>query len=129
MVETPTITLTPTATGILANPRSYAQGTTEAAPEPLQNAYYTYDGDGNMVKSVINGKSTYYLGKLYQKKIDGTSEAIQKYYSSGAAQIAVRTVSGETDTLQWMLSDHLPLPLRYGVLRYDSAEQHSHTEC
>lgn len=80
---------------------------TEAAAEPLQNAYYVYDGDGNLVKSIINGKSTYYLGKLYQKKIDGTEETIQKYYSSGSAQIAVRTVQGEEDKLQWLLSDHL----------------------
>ena len=77
------------------------------APEPLQNAYYTHDGDGNLVKSVINNKTTYFLGKLYQKKIDGTVETIQKNYSSGASQIAVRTVSGTTDTLQWMLGDHL----------------------
>jgi hypothetical protein len=38
---------------------------TEPTPEPLQNATYTYDGDGNLVKSVINGKSTYLLGKQY----------------------------------------------------------------
>jgi hypothetical protein len=46
---------------------------------------YIYDGDGNMVKSVFNGKSTYFLGKLYQKKIDGATATVQKYYSSGSA--------------------------------------------
>jgi len=48
------------------------------------------------VKSIINGKSTYYLGKLYQKKIDGTEETILMYYSSGSAQIVVRTILRET---------------------------------
>ena len=81
---------------------------TEGAPEALQSAYYVYDGDSNLVKSVINGKSTYYLGKLYQKKVDGEDVTVQKYYSSGSAQIAVRTIQGESDTLQWLLSDHLP---------------------
>jgi RHS repeat-associated protein len=59
------------------------------------------------MKSVINGKSTYLLGKQYQKKVDGTTTTIMKYYSSGSAQIAVRTITDTSDTLQWMLSDHL----------------------
>jgi RHS repeat-associated protein len=62
---------------------------------------------GNLVKSVINNKSTYFLGKLYQKKVDSATTTVQKYYSSGSAQIAVRTISGASDTIQWMLSDHL----------------------
>jgi hypothetical protein len=37
------------------------------------------------VKSVINGRSTYYLGKLYQKQVDATSTTIQKYYTIGSA--------------------------------------------
>jgi len=64
-------------------------------------------GTANCVKSIVNGKSTNYLGKLYQKKIDGEEETNQKYYSSGSAQIAMRTIQGESDTLQWLLSDHL----------------------
>jgi hypothetical protein len=69
ITNTPTATATATATG---NP-------TEGIPEPLRNAYYTYDGDGraaipersggrNLDKSVINsdktgagGRSTYFL--------------------------------------------------------------------
>ncbi len=111
---TPLVTPTPTPTVILANSRSEAQEATEPTPDPSQSAYYVYDGDNNLVKSIVNtdstragGKSTYYLGKLYQKKIDDTEETIQKYYSSGSAQIAVRTIQGESDTLQWLLSDHL----------------------
>ncbi len=103
MTETPTITGTATTAG---TPTATAIPT-EPAPEALQNASYIYDGDGNLVKSVINGKSTYFLGKLYQKKIEGATTTVQKYYSSGSAQVAVRTISGASDTIQWMLSDHL----------------------
>jgi hypothetical protein len=77
-----TSVFTPTATTV----------PTEGPAQPLQNATYIYDADGNLVKSVINGRSTYYLGKLYQKQVDATSTTIQKYYTSGIAQIAVRTV-------------------------------------
>jgi RHS repeat-associated protein len=55
----------------------------------------------------VNGKSTYLLGKQYQKKVDGTNTTTMKYYSSGSTQIAVRTITDTSDTLQWMLSDHL----------------------
>ena len=126
----PTYVLTPSATGVLADPRREAQGATEPALEPLQSAYYVYDGDGNLVKSVINGKTTYYLGnpggepgaRLYQKKVDGEDVTVQKYYSSGSAQIAVRTIQGESDTLQWLLGDHLP----YRCARGCFAAQNSH---
>jgi hypothetical protein len=72
---------------------------------------------GNLVKSVINVKSTYLLGKQHQKKVDGASTTVLKYYSSHSAQIAVRTISknphpalsqGRGNVVQWMLSDHLP---------------------
>jgi RHS repeat-associated protein len=97
VTATATSAFTPTATTV----------PTEGPAQPLQNATYIYDADGNLVKSVINGRSTYYLGKLYQKQVDGTSTTIQKYYTSGSAQIAVRTVKDTNDTLQWLLSDHL----------------------
>jgi hypothetical protein len=72
LIETPTPSETLTVTGTLIA----TAVPTELTPEPLQNANYTYDGDGNLVKSVIIGKPTYFLGKLYQKKIDGTTTTI-----------------------------------------------------
>jgi hypothetical protein len=58
---TPTITptVTPTITGTLT-------GTpipTETPPPPLLAEYF-YDGDGNMVKAVVNDVVTYYPGRL-----------------------------------------------------------------
>jgi hypothetical protein len=32
--------------------------------QTLTGAVYVYDGDGTMLKSIINGVSTYYLGRV-----------------------------------------------------------------
>jgi hypothetical protein len=48
---------------------------------------------GNLVKSVISGKSNYLLGKQFQKKVHDTNTTIKKYYSSGSVQIALRTIT------------------------------------
>jgi hypothetical protein len=69
----------------------------------LQSAVYVYDGDGNLVKSVINEVVTYYVGRHYHKTVDGVDVTVKKYYSIGMSQIAVRT-DGE---LNWILTDHL----------------------
>ena len=39
----------------------------------------------------------------------GGALKVQKHYAAGSTIIAVRTVTAEADTLQWMISDHLPL--------------------
>jgi hypothetical protein len=38
---------------------------TEPLPAPLEHAYYIYDGDGNLVKSIVNDTVTYFVGKYY----------------------------------------------------------------
>ena len=80
---------------------------TEAPPEALQQARYWYDGDGNMVKSVVNEVVTYYVGGLYQKQVDGSTVTVQKFYAVSGQKIAMRTVEGQSDTLKWILTDHL----------------------
>jgi len=100
--NTPTFTpsATPTAT---QSPTPTATPTTvPPTPVPL-NAVYTYDGDGNMVKSVVNNVTTYYPGRHYNKEVNGTTERTQKFYQAAGQTIAVRT-NGE---LKWILSDHL----------------------
>jgi RHS repeat-associated protein len=71
--------------------------------EELVSASYTYDGDGNMVKSVVNGVTTYFVGGIYELEDDGQNETERKYYSAGSKRIALR-VDG---TLTWLLGDHL----------------------
>jgi hypothetical protein len=78
---------------------------------------------GNRMKGVVNGKTTYYLGKLYEKTVSGSDVTVQKYYTTGSAQIAVVTVKkyyttgsaqiavvtvkNGTSTLQWLLNDNI----------------------
>jgi hypothetical protein len=73
----------------------------------LQSAEYVYDGDGNLVKSIGNEVVTYYAGRHYHKTVDGVNVTVKKYYAIGMTQIAVRTIEGESDTLNWVLTDHL----------------------
>ena len=62
-------------------------------------ANFTYNADGQQVKSIVNGVTTYYVGQHYEKK--GTT--VTKYYFAGATRIAVRT----DGTLSYLLGDHL----------------------
>jgi hypothetical protein len=83
------------------------------------NARYIYDGDGNMVKSIVsstlgNTTTTYYPGRHYTKEISGSTEKIshavrlqRKYYIAGTTTIAMRTISGGTDTVNWLLNDQV----------------------
>ena len=64
---------------------------------------YIYDGDGNLVKSVLGVVVTYYVGKHYEKRVDGITEKVFKYYFAGANRIAMR----ENGMLTWLLTDHL----------------------
>jgi hypothetical protein len=98
---TPAYTETPTPTATTAGVP------TEPPPAPLEHAYYIYDGDGNLVKSIVNDTVTYFVGKYYQKQVVGTEITCKKTYMVGSKQIAVRTITGSTNTLNWLLTDHL----------------------
>jgi RHS repeat-associated protein len=74
---------------------------------PASLVRYTYDGSGSLVKSEVDGVITYYVGRHYHLIVEGTDETVKKYYSIGMTQIAVRTIEGESDTLNWILTDHL----------------------
>jgi hypothetical protein len=69
-------------------------------------ASYTYDGDDNLVKSVVNGVTTYYTASSYVVETDGETTTVNKTYMAGSTSIAVRTIVGEEDTLNWTLGDH-----------------------
>ena len=74
---------------------------------------YTYDGDGRLVKSVVNGIVTYYAGAHYEKKVQGSQQNEHKYYFAGANRVAMRAPQGcsaslrKNGTLTWLLTDHL----------------------
>ena len=62
-------------------------------------ASFVYDADGNRVKAVLGGVTTYYVGNYYEK----TGNTIKKYYDANGQRVAMR----EGSALYWLLSDHL----------------------
>jgi RHS repeat-associated protein len=115
MTLTPSNTTTSSPTASPTGPTPTPTATTiptETTPEPLQSAKYVYDGDGNMVKAIVNSTlgnttTTYYPGRHYNVEVKNGTQKVQKYYSAGSTVIAVRTVVNGTDTLQWMVSDQI----------------------
>ena len=115
MTLTPSNTTTSSPTASPTGPTPTPTATTiptEPTPEPLQSAKYVYDGDGNMVKAIVNSTlgnttTTYYPGRHYNVEVKNGMQKVQKYYSAGSTIIAVRTVVNGTDTLQWMVSDQI----------------------
>jgi hypothetical protein len=100
-METFTETPTPTPT---ATPTDTETPTPTATELPTNgNAEYFYDGDGNLVKSIIGEIVTYYANGNYELRVEGTSETEFKYYFAGSVRIALR----EDEAITWLLSDHL----------------------
>ncbi len=62
-------------------------------------ATFTFDGDGNRVKSVVGSTTTLFVGSHYES----SGGVITKYYLAGGAHLAMRKGS----TFYWLLSDHL----------------------
>jgi RHS repeat-associated protein len=89
-LSTPTVTPTQTPTPNLGPTPTLA---------PFSGATYLYDGDGNLVKSTVNGVISYFPSKIYIM-INGV---VQKYYSAGSQTVAMRTGG----TLYYLLSDQL----------------------
>ena len=63
------------------------------------SAAFVYDGDGNRVKKVENGVTTYYVGGYYEKQ----GSTITKYYYAGGQRIAMRKGS----VVYYLHGDHL----------------------
>jgi hypothetical protein len=56
-----------------------------------------------MVKSIINGVSTYNGGRHYNITVNGETTQTQKTYAFGSLSVAVRN----DGVLKWLLTDHL----------------------
>ena len=67
------------------------------------SASFTYDGDGNRVKSVMGGVTTYYVGNYFEWT--GSTSTMIKYYYAGSQRVAMRR--GNPGTLSFLLGDHL----------------------
>ena len=120
---TATPTLTPTATST-------------PAPLTASNASFTYDGDGKMVKSIMDGVTTIIVSPIYQVKMNAGNSGpgvITKYYPGGAMRVG--------GALYYTLSDHLGstslttdangnkiAEMRYkpwGEVRYQTGDSHT----
>ena len=64
---------------------------------------YVYDGDGNRVKSVVNGVTTYYIGSYYEWRVEASGSTGVKYYYAGSQRVAMRVGT----TLSYLFGDHL----------------------
>ncbi len=69
----------------------------------LTGADYVYNGDGEMVKSIVNDVVTYYAGKHYNRVVNGAVITVQKTYMIGSQVVAVETAG----VLQFVITDHL----------------------
>lgn len=93
-----------TGSGATATPSPTATFTlTPTSAAPNGSAEYFYDGDGNLVKSIIGDITTYYPSSNYEKRVEGATETVLKYYFAGSVRIAMR----ENGVITWLLSDHL----------------------
>jgi RHS repeat-associated protein len=66
-------------------------------------ATFTFNGDGQRVKSVMDGETTLFVGGHYEIANPGAGQTVTKYYMAGATRVAVR----KDGTLSYMLADHL----------------------
>jgi RHS repeat-associated protein len=67
-------------------------------------AAFTFDGDGNRVKSVVGTETTYFIGGYYEV----TGSTVTKYYFAGVTRVAMRKyLIPQYDTLTFLLGDHL----------------------
>ena len=70
------------------------------------SALFTYNGDGQRVKSIINNETIYFVGGHYE--FNDTTNEVTKYYFAGAGRIAMRKyIVPQTTTLTYLLGDHL----------------------
>jgi hypothetical protein len=106
--QTPVQTYTPTPT---ASATSTSSPT--STPSPLNQAKYTYDGDGNLVKSNVTAQNgtetiTYYVSGYYNVQVIGSNTTVQKFYTFGSQTIAIQTsLNNAQGMLNWIMSDNL----------------------
>ena len=89
---------------------------------PIESAIFIYDGDGNMVKSIIDGVSTYYIGGHYEIRketveVEDTQTVFMtwiKYYTGPTGRFAMRELIG-TYTIA---SEPTPTPTPNGEVEY-----------
>lgn len=67
-------------------------------------AEYFYDYNGQRIKKVENGVTTYYIGKHYEKQFAGNSQSSTDYYFANGERVAKKESTGK---LTYFHPDHL----------------------
>jgi RHS repeat-associated protein len=75
---------------------------TDTNPEVV-TGQYIYDGDGNRIKTIAAGKTTYYIRNYYEKIVEGTNTTIKKYYYAGGVRVAM----DDNGQVRYFITDHL----------------------
>ena len=71
---------------------------------PSMTASFVYDGDGNRVKSTVNGTTTTFVGAYYEV----TGSTVTKYYFAGTQRVAMRKYTVPSSmAVEYFLGDHL----------------------
>jgi RHS repeat-associated protein len=73
---------------------------TEVKKNGVTMAQFTYNGDGQRVKSVMNGETTLFVGGYFEKK----GSEITKYYPGGAIR---KYTIPQSMSVEYVLGDHL----------------------
>ena len=77
------------------------------------SALFTYNGDGQKVKSVVNGETILLIGGHFEVLNPGTGQTVTKYYFAGGSRIAMRKYTiPQSMTLEYFLGDHPSTTLR-----------------
>lgn len=58
-----------------------------------------------MVKGIINTTTTFYPGRHYNLELTGTGDKARKFYFVGMMTITVGIKVGESNNMQWILSE------------------------
>ncbi len=67
-------------------------------------AEYFYDSNGQRVKKIENGATTYYIGKYFEKQIEGKHPGESSYYFANGQRVARKDPNGK---MFYFHADHL----------------------
>ncbi|MCP4105376.1 MAG: peptidoglycan DD-metalloendopeptidase family protein [Desulfobacteraceae bacterium] len=67
-------------------------------------AEYFYDSNGQRVKKIENGATTYYIGKYFEKQIEGKQPGESSYYFANSQRVARKDPDGK---MFYFHADHL----------------------
>ena len=78
---------------------------TVSAVTPTLDVRYFYDADNNLVRKLIGGAHTIYIGNYYEKNL--STRLMTQYYYFGGRRILMRVGTTVTSTVTFLHGDHL----------------------